>query len=111
MTVTVKVVTPPLQPLIVAVALMIVVNGTRPALVVTNGGIIPLPEVPNPISLLLVQLNIGLPPDVEVENRIPAWLAPVQIVWFVIAVTTGVGFTVIVKFMGIPSQSDAPIGK
>ena len=107
----VNVVIPPVHPLIVAVVLTVAVNGTRPALVATNAGIIPLPEVPNPISLLLVQLNIGLPPDVEVENRIPAWLAPVQIVWFVIAVTTGVGFTVIVKFMGIPSQSDAPKGK
>ena len=78
LTVIAKVVTPPEQPFTVAETLIVVVKGVKPAFVEVNAGIIPVPEIPNPTSLLLVQLNVGLPPVAEVENKKPAWLAPEQ---------------------------------
>lgn len=111
LTVTVKEVVPPVHPFIVAVMPTMATNGTEPPLVPVKAGIIPLPEVPNPTSLLLVQLKVGLPPVAEVEKVKPAWFVPGQRVWLLCASTAGVGLTVMVKLMGIPSQPDPPCEK
>ena len=65
-------VTVPVHPFMAAVTLTVAVIGVNPALVAVNEGIIPLPEVPNPTSVPLVQLKVGLPPVAEVEKRILA---------------------------------------
>lgn len=106
MTITVKVVAPPVHPFMIEVTLTVAFNGFELPLVAMKAGIIPLPDVPNPTSILLVQLKVGLPPVAEVEKVKPAWLAPEQRVWLVTTSTVGVGFTVIVKVIGIPSQPD-----
>ena len=95
MTVTAKVVALPVHPLMVAVTLTVVVIGDDPALLAVNDGIVPVPEIPKPISLLLVQLNVGVPPVAEVVKTKPELLEPAQDVWLPIASTVGFGFTVI----------------
>ena len=106
LTVAAKVVLLPVHPSMMAVTLTVVVNGDDPPLMAVNTGIFPVPDVPKPISLLLVQLKIGVPPVVEVEKLMPELFDPAQKVWLLIASTTGVGFTLIEKLKGMPSQPD-----
>jgi hypothetical protein len=111
LTVRLKLFTAPEQAFKVELTLMVAETGVNPALTGINAGISPLPEVPKPISWLLLQLNVGIPPLAAVENIILAWLAPAQSTSLLNAFTAGVGFTVMVKLIGEPSQPDPLVEK
>ena len=61
LTVMVKVVGVPIQPLMVAVTVIIAVTGLLPEFVVIYDSIFPIPLVPKPTLVELVQLNVTVP--------------------------------------------------
>lgn len=69
--------------------------GTCPAFVVVNAAMLPFPEAPKPMAvLLLFQLY-----DVPFPEKFTAWLKlPLQITWFGGSCTVGVGLMVMLKF-------------
>ena len=83
---------------------MVAVTGISVGLMPTKAGILPMPDAPNPILvLLLVQVYtvVGIDP----VNTTAAVLVPAHTVWFATAFTVGVGFTVMVKLTGkLPPQ-------
>lgn len=63
--------------------------------------ILPLPEAPRPMAVLLfVQLNVAP----AVPLKLTETAAPPQTVWSAGSLSAGVGFTVMVKVRGIPGQ-------
>lgn len=73
-------------------------------------GISPTPAAASPIVVLLfVQLNTSVPPVDALVNTTGAVGAPVHTVWFAGWFTCGVGFTVIVKLIGVPGQLTPPL--
>ena len=58
----------------VAKTVTVVIMGVLPILITGELGIFPLPEVPKPISFVLVHLNVE--PDTELENGAILILAP-----------------------------------
>ena len=92
--------------MIVAETPIFAVTGVELPLEAAKAGIVPFPDIPNPIFELLVQVKVGIPPLAEVTKLNPVWLAPEQTVSLLIAFTTGVGFTVMVKVTGEPLQPD-----
>ena len=71
-------------------------------------GILPVPAAARPMpGWLLVQLNT-VPATVPV--KVTAVVAdPLQRTWLATAFTVGVGFTVIVKLIGVPLQLTPPL--
>lgn len=111
LTVRLKVFTGPVHPFKVEFTITLVEMGVKPALTGINAGRLPLPEVPKPISWVLLQLKAGIPPLAVVENIMLAWFAPLQSTSLLTAFTEGVGFTVIVKLIAAPSQPDPLVEK
>lgn len=72
-------------------------------LTVTNDGILPMPEPPSPIVVLLL-VQVYTVPATGPLMVTAAVLAPAHTVWLAIAFTAGVGFTVMVKLTGAPPQ-------
>lgn len=73
-------------------------------------GILPVPDGASPIVvLLLVQLYTAVPPVVGVVNTTDAVVVLAHTVWLNTGFTTGVGLTVIVKFVGVPIQLTPPL--
>ena len=74
-----------------------------PELSVTKEAIFPLPLPSKPmLVLLLVQLKAV--PGSEPVNVMAAVASPLHRVWLGTALIVGTGFTVIVKFLGVPGQ-------
>lgn len=108
-TVIVKVLTAPGQVLAVGVTVMVATCVTPVVLVTTNGLMLPVPDAGRPIVvLLLVQVNTV--PVVAPENMTACVVPPSQSAWFGIALTVGVGFTVIVNVIAVPAQPLAVVG-
>ncbi len=91
------------QPLAEGVTVMVPVMLVWVVLVVTKEGMLPVPLVPRPIAaLLLFQSNEVLETD-PLKFRSPVgW--PAQITWLAGTVTSGAGFTVMVKPAVWPGQ-------
>src|SRR5512136_251126 len=68
-------------------------------------GILPVPAAARPISgLLLVQLYTIVPPVVGLVKFTAAVGEPLHTVWLATTSTVAVGFTVMVKVIGVPVQ-------
>jgi len=77
-----------------------------------NEAILPEPLAANPIDgVLLVQLNVNVPPVVGLLKFTAAVGVPLHRVWLATAFTTGVGLTVIVNVTGAPTQVIPPLLK
>jgi hypothetical protein len=88
---------------------MVAVTGTLVGLMVMKPGILPVPLAPRPIDVLsFVQVNIV--PATGPLIVTAAVAVPLHTVWFAIAFTDGVGFTVIVKLTAVPVQPPAVDG-
>lgn len=97
----------PGHPFAVGVTVIVATTGALVALVAKKLGILPLPDAANPIdAALLVQLNT-VPATVPVKFT-AAVLDPLQSTWFATAATVGVGLTVIVKVIDVPTQLIPP---
>ena len=82
---------------------MVAVTGLMVGLTVTKLGILPVPDAPSPIVVLLfVQVYTVLATGPLMVTAAVA--APAHSVWLAIAFTAGVGFTVIVKLTAVPPQ-------
>ena len=93
----------------VPVTVIVATCVTPVLLVTTNGLILPVPDAARPIDvLLLVQVNTV--PAVAPENTIACVVPPSQSTWLAIALTVGVGLTVIVNVMLEPVQPLAVVG-
>jgi hypothetical protein len=84
---------------------MVAVTGAAVALVPTKDAMLPVPLAARPIDgVLFVQLYTIVPPVVGLLNVTAATDAPLHTVWLATAFTVAVGFTVIVKVIGVPVQ-------
>lgn len=93
----------PWQPLAFGVTVMTAVMAALPVLYAVKAGILPVPPAGNPIDVFeLVHVNVV--PDVALLNVKPDTTAPLQISASDGTVTSGEGFTVMVKLVGIPAQ-------
>ena len=92
---------------------MVAVTGALLVLVAENDPIFPVPLAAKPIEgVLLTQLNTTLlppPPLLGLVNAIAVVDVPLHNTWLVIAFTVAVGFTVMVKVVGVPTQLTAPL--
>jgi hypothetical protein len=80
--------------------------GAAVLLVVANAGIFPVPEAPSPMAvLLLVQVKDVAPVPLNVTAL---EFVPLHFTWSEGSETVGVGFTVMVKLCGVPSQVTPP---
>jgi hypothetical protein len=103
LTVMVKVMGTPVQPLALGVTVMVAVTGAAPAFVALKPAILPLPLAAKPmVVLLFVQLYV-VPATVPEKLMGTVWI-PLHKDWLSTAFTTGVGFTKMVKVMGAPGQ-------
>ena len=74
-------------------------------MIALNDNISPVPAATRPmLVLLLVQLNVAIPPLVGVVKLIVLVGAPLHTTWFGTGLMIGGGFTVIVKIIGVPTQ-------
>jgi len=86
----VNVVGVPMQPLAVAVTVMVEVMGVVPVFNPVNDGIFPLPEAAKPMAgLLLVQVNVA--PVTLLAGVTNVEALPWQMVWLIMGFTLGVG--------------------
>lgn len=69
----------------------------------TKAGILPMPDAPKPIVVLLF-VQVYTVPTTGPARVTAAVVAPAHKVWLAIAFTDGVGLTVIVKLTGEPPQ-------
>ena len=73
-----------------------------------NDGMVPVPLAPSPMDrLLLVQLYTV--PATGPVNVTAVVAAPLHTVWLATVFTDGVGFTVMVKLIGVPVQVVPPL--
>lgn len=85
------------------VTVIVAVIGNNVGLTATKLGILPIPDAPNPmLGSLLVQLNTV--PTVALVNVIALVDDPTHSVWLATAFTVAVGFTVILKLVGVDVQ-------
>ena len=82
---------------------MVAVTGALVGLTVTKAGILPMPDAPNPMVVLLL-VQVYTVPATGPARVTAAVVAPAHNVWLAMAFTDGVGFTVIVKLTGEPPQ-------
>ena len=88
---------------------MVAVTGTPVAFTAVNEGILPIPDAPRPIVVLLF-VHVYTAPATGPLMVTGAVLAPAHTTWLAIAFTDAVGFTVIVKLRGVPAQPKADEG-
>ena len=111
LTVIVNVVAVPVQltPALVYVGVIVIVavTGADVLLIATKAGTVAEPPAARPIlTLLLVQLYTVPATGPAIVTAVV--VAPLHTVWLAIAVTDGVGFTVIVNTLGIPKHVTPP---
>ena len=88
---------------------MVAVTGEPVVLTAINEGILPVPDAPNPIVVLLfVQVYIVFATGPLMVTA--AVVCPAHSVWLAMAFTDGVGLTVMVKLTGPPVQADGDDG-
>jgi hypothetical protein len=104
LTVMVKLIGKPEQPFgDVGVTVMVAVMALVKLFAVTKAGILPIPVAAKPIDgLLFTQLYVV--PATPLVNTIGKVVALAQCIWFEIAFTFPVGFTVIVNVLDVPTQ-------
>ena len=88
---------------------MVAVTGALVALTATNDGILPVPDAPSPIVVLLF-VQVYTVPATGPLIVTAAVADPAHTVWLAIAFTDGVGFTVMVKLTGVPAQPEGDKG-
>ena len=115
LTVIVNVIAIPVQltpPLVnVGVTVIVAVTGDRPMFVAVNDGILPEPLAAIPIDgVLLIQLNVTVPPVAGLPKIIAFVDDPLHNTWFDTALTVAIGFTVMVNEIGTPTQPDGLTG-
>lgn len=92
----------------VGVIVIVAVTGVEPVLMAINDGMVLVPLAPSPIDvLLLVQLYTVPATGPVMVTAVVA--VPLHTTWLVIVFTAGVGFTVIVKLIGVPVQVTPPL--
>ena len=64
--------------------------------------ILPVPLAPNPIAVFVFVQLYTVP--VTAPVKLAMVLAPIHTVWFACATTVGVGLTVMVNVVGVPTQ-------
>jgi hypothetical protein len=96
----------PTQLLAVGVTVIVSTTGAVPGLVAVNDGIKSIPLVASPIVELL-PVQVYVVPETGLEKLMIAVIAPLQYATFAIGLTVVVGFTVIVNFIGVPTQLSA----
>ena len=100
----------PTQPADDGVTVIVPLIGAAVALVPVKDAILPLPEAPRPIAVLLfVQLKVV--PATGLLKFAAAVNEPLHTVWSAIALTVPVGLTVIVKLTATPVQLTPPLLK
>lgn len=82
---------------------MVAITGLMVGLTATKAGILPMPDAPNPIVVLLL-VQVYTVPTTGPAKVTAAVVAPAHKVWLAIAFTDGVGLTVMVKLTGKPPQ-------
>lgn len=104
LTLIVKLCALPEHPLAEAVTVMVAVTATLELLTAIKGAILPVPDAAKPMpELLLVQVNVA--PLTELVKFSAEVIAPLQTTWSDNApVICGDGFTIIIKFCGVPLQ-------
>lgn len=103
-TVMIKLCAGPAQLFADGVIVIVAVTGALVVLIAVKDGISPTPLVTKPIkALLFVQLK--LVPLTAPVKLITLVAEPLHKIWFAGRTTSGVGFTVIIKFCGVPGQS------
>lgn len=80
---------------------MVAVSGVDPGFVAGNGAMFPDPELPKPIDVLEFVQAYEVPVPLMVIKEL---FVPLQKVVFERAVTTGIGFTVMVNVCALPGQ-------
>ena len=94
----------PGHPLAAGVMVISAIAGEMPLLVALKTGMLPVPLVASPFAgMLLVHVNV-VPAPTGLETGVASVTSPLQYIWFKIALTVGVGFTVIVKVSGVPTH-------
>jgi hypothetical protein len=92
----------PAQPFIVGVT-VIVDTSCAATFAALNAAIVPVPAADKPVlTLLFIQLKVA--PVGVLEKLVAATALPAQTVWLAIALTEGVGLTVIVKLFTALAQ-------
>lgn len=92
----------------VGVIVMVAVTGVEPGFKATNDGTVLFPLAASPMDvLLLVQLYTVPATGPVIVTAVVA--VPLQTVWLAIVFTAGVGFTVMVKLIGVPVQVTPPL--
>jgi hypothetical protein len=93
----------PGQPATVGVTVIVVVIAAAVALVAVKEGVFPVPEAAKPMAAFeLVQANV--PPAGVLTKADAGTLLPLQTVMFAGTVTVGVGLTVMLYELGVPTQ-------
>jgi len=101
-------VTPPLVKL--GVTVIVATTGALVALRAVNAGTLPDPFAGRPMDgVLLVQLYTTVTPVLGVVKLTAVVRVLLHTTWFATAFTTGVGLTVIVKLIGVPTQLVPPL--
>lgn len=80
---------------------IVAVNGVDPGFVAGNGAMFPAPELPKPMDVLEFVQAYEVPVPLMVIKEL---FVPLQKVVLESAVTTGIGFTVMVKVCALPGQ-------
>ena len=92
------------------VTVIVATTGALVALVAVNDKISPVPLAGKPIDgWVLVQLKICVPPVVGLLKFILAVAELLHTVWLATVFTTGVGLTVMVKLVAVPTQVVPPL--
>jgi hypothetical protein len=93
----------PGQPATVGVTVIVAVIAAAVALVAVKEGVFPVPEAAKPMAAFeLVQVNV--PPAGVLTKADVGTLPPLQTVMFAGTVTVGVGLTVMLYELGVPTQ-------
>ena len=89
------------------VTVIVAVTGAPVLLIAVKDGTVPLPDAARPIDVLLLDQLYTVPGTGPLIVT-AAVDVPLHTVWFAIAFTLGVGFTVTVKLLGTPRQVTPP---
>lgn len=104
----VKLVELPVQPVADGVTVIVAVIGALVVLVAVNAAILPVPDAASPIVVLLLVQLYTVPATAPVKF-IAVVVDPLHNDWLGTAFTVGVGFTVMVKVVGVPLQVTPPL--
>ena len=88
--------------------MIVAVTGNAVVLVAMKAGMLPLPAAKRPILILLF-VHANVVPTVGLTKFTAVVSDPLHMVWFATAFTVGIGFTVIVNVVGVPTQALTPV--